>query len=196
MAGDTRYRVAAINDCTRGMTRVKAQWWGRERSGRGGETGARMQMRALLDVRPLARVDTRKRKMKEARNARKKEWKIIREGGNRVDRFAKVFSYAQKRVDRLQIFSHPFEVKPLKLDGATNRAANIACKNRPHLALPIEHLMDILLLSPKQLKGRFTFAKVKYLNLIYFRVFQIYVSQACLPRQLDVRKFMHGEVRF
>lgn len=76
----------------------------------GGKTGARMQMRALLDVRPLTRADTRKRKMKETRNARRKERKIICEGGNRVDRFAKVFSYAEKRVDRVQIFSHPFEV--------------------------------------------------------------------------------------
>lgn len=64
---------------------------------RGGETGAHMQMCALLDVRPLARVGTRKRKMKETGNTRRKEKKIIRDGGNRVDRFAQVFPYAESR---------------------------------------------------------------------------------------------------
>lgn len=146
MAGDTRYRVAAINDCTRGMTRVKAQWWGRERRREGRENG-RAYANACIARRSTSctsRYAKEKDERSRKRNARKKERKIIREGGNRVDRFAKVFSYAEKRVDRLQIFSHPFEVKPLKLNGATNRAANIACKTGPTLLCRLEHLMDIL----------------------------------------------------
>lgn len=140
------------------MTRVKAQWWGRERKGE--ERDARMQMRALLDVRPLARVGMRKRKMKETGNTQKGEednsrWRESRssfregillpeESRSRTNFFASLWSQAAKTRELTEPRISAVKQAPPCFTDWT----------------PYGH-------SPsKQLKRKFTFAKVKYLNLI------------------------------
>lgn len=156
----------------------------------GGETGARMQMRALLDVRPLTRVDARKRRMKETRNARRKERRIIREGGNRVDRFAKVFSYGEESRSRTNFFASLW-CRPLKLGGATNRAANIACKTGPTLLYRLNTLWAFFSWA---IEGKIYICKSQILELnIFSCLSDIRISSVLARRQIYARR---GTVAF